>query len=118
MLRRILLVTIVTLSFLAVRADAGGLTRDQRMSRAEIVRVFKSNAPAALRVAWCESTWRSRAWSGADAGVFQINYAAHHKAGESVAAFKTRWFDRQRNVAFAFRLSRGGTSWRHWTCKP
>lgn len=103
---------------IATPADAGSLTRDQRQSQAEIVRVFGQKAEPALRVAWCESTWRSRAWSStSDAGVFQINYAAHHRAGESVEAFKRKWFDRRTNVAFAWRLSQGGTDWGPWTCR-
>lgn len=102
----------------ASTVSAEGLNRDQRRSRAEIKRVFKANAPAALRVAWCESRWSSRAWSRtSDAGVFQINYAAHHHASESVRAFQERMFDLKRNVAFAYRLSRGGTRWRAWACR-
>lgn len=99
-------------------SSSSALTRDQQKSRAEIIRVFGSRAPAALRVAWCESHWRTRAWSAtSDGGVFQINYAAHHYAGESIAAFQRRMFDRVRNVAFAYRLSAGGTNWAPWGCR-
>ena len=100
---------------LAGTASSGSLTRDQRLSRAEIVRVFGNDATA-LRVAWCESHWQRKSWSGADSGVFQINYSAHHHSGESVSAFRAKFENRRTNVAFAWRLSRHGTNWNPWTC--
>lgn len=80
--------------------------------------VFGPRCAPAMRVAWCESRLRPDAVSRtSDVGVFQINYAAHRKRGESFSAFKRRFFDVRKNVEFAYRLSRGGTNWAHWTCR-
>lgn len=66
-----------------------------------IVEAFGENAHAACQVSWCESRWDPNAWNGADAGLFQVNkvHGAHST------------FDPERNVAFAYRLSDGGTRW-------
>lgn len=64
-----------------------------------IVETFGENAHAACQISWCESRWNPSAWNGQDAGDFQIN-RVH---GEHST------FDRARNVAFAYQLSRGGT---------
>lgn len=90
-----------------------GEARAQDMSEcpALIVETFGETAWAACRVAWCESTWRSWAISpdGQNYGWFQVNLI--HGLGASA-------LDPEVNVAFAYRLSRGGTDWSHWSCKP
>jgi hypothetical protein len=84
-----------------------------------VCQVFGPRCAEALEVAWCES--RLRPWAispGLDVGLFQINYGSHHWPGESFAAFRARMLHLGRNIAFAFQLSRQGTSWAHWVCKP
>lgn len=83
--------------------------------RQTIRQVFGARAPLALRVARCESRLRARAVSSThDVGIFQVNYSAHHRSGESFAAFKRRMFDVGTNVRFAYRLSRHGTDFSPW----
>lgn len=71
---------------------------------------FGDRAPAACRVAWCESRWDFYAVSpgGANIGLFQINRIHGWHAS----------FDPDTNVAYAYELSRGGTYWGPWACKP
>jgi Lysozyme like domain len=102
----------------ALWADDGeGATR--REVKTQICQVFGSRCGSALEVAWCES--RLRPWavsSGLDVGLFQINYASHHWPSESFAAFRVRMSQPGHNIRFAFRLSKQGTNWGHWVCKP
>lgn len=80
-----------------------------------ICKVFGKRCAAAVRVARCESRLNPRAVSRTrDVGLFQVNYAAHGWRGESFAEFYRRMADVQRNVQYAYRLSRGGTSWGAW----
>ena len=73
-----------------------------------IVATFGDRAPQACRVSLCESTWRSWAVSpdGQNIGIFQINVVW----GEHATT------DLERNVAFAYELSRQGTDWSAWAC--
>lgn len=81
-----------------------------------ICRVFGPKCAKAVEVAYCESGMRADAVSRTrDVGVFQVNYATHRKRGESFAAFKRRMSDVDRNVAFAYRLSKGGRDWGAWS---
>ena len=97
-------------------AVAHAEAREARPVRAVICDVFGSRCAAALRVARCESGLDPRAVSRTrDVGVFQVNFAAHRWPGESFAQFKRRLFDVEKNVRYAYRLSRDGTEWyRHW----
>jgi hypothetical protein len=81
--------------------------------RRAICRVFE-NCRMATRVAWCESRLEPWAWSGADAGLFQANYQAHHRPGESVREFRVRHADIRYHVGWAYRLSSSGRDWTHW----
>jgi hypothetical protein len=87
-----------------------------------IARVLAASFPApeqrreARCVAYAESSYRRTAVSPtADYGLFQINFAAHHRRGESRAAFAARMFDLDRNARYAARLSRGGHDWGAWS---
>lgn len=86
-----------------------------------IRQVFGARAPAAIRVARCETgntfyarsaNWTDRHSDGSRGsfGLFQIG-ALHRRAGESVAAFARRMFDPVANSRVAYRMSRGGTRW-------
>jgi hypothetical protein len=101
-------------------AQAGGLSNRSVAERA-IRQVFGARSPAAIRVAGCETGWtfypRAVSRTG-DYGLFQANYWAHHWRGESRAEFAARQFNLAYNVRWAYRLSRGGTDWRAWTCRP
>jgi hypothetical protein len=97
------------------------LYQGKQASLRAIRQVFGARAPAAIRVAGCETGWTfyARAVSRTgDYGLFQANYSAHHWAGESRAEFAARHFNLAYHVRWAYRLSRGGTNWRPWTCKP
>ena len=110
-------IAVAVLVLVSSRVALGALRPDQLRARAAIIRTFGPTAPAALRVAYCESRWTPSAVGGPNVGVFQINFV-HHLPGESWAAFVRRYSDVRTNVAFAFRLSRAGTDWSAWTCKP
>lgn len=103
-------VFLVCLVFAVTMADARG-----KPPGLVICRAFGPSCAKAVEVAYCESGMRPDAVSRTrDVGVFQINYDAHHKRGESFAAFKRRMSNVERNVAFALRLSRGGRDWSAW----
>src|SRR5690606_18815070 len=74
-----------------------------------IIDVFGPTAPAACAVAWCESRWDPNATgSQGERGLFQIHPAFHSDAT----------YDPYGNAVAAYRISRGGTDWGQWTCKP
>lgn len=76
---------------------------------AVILDVFGPAAPAACAVAWCESHWDPNATgSQGERGLFQIHPAFHSDAT----------YDPYGNAVAAYRISRGGTDWSQWTCKP
>jgi soluble lytic murein transglycosylase-like protein len=69
---------------------------------------FGDAAPRACAIAWCESRWNPNAISYThDYGLFQINRI--HGLGLSA-------LDPETNVAFAYRLSKGGADWSAWSC--
>ena len=95
-----------------------GLSPSESAHRTEAVQairqVFGVRAPAAIRVASCETggTFDPRALGRAgERGIFQI-----HPVHFSWASPR-RLFEPLYNARVAFRLSRGGTSWRAWTCR-
>lgn len=86
-----------------------------------ITRRFGPTGGRALAVAACETggTWNPRA-TGAlgERGLFQIHPV--HRRG-AVAAAGYAWdqmYEVAPNVDVAYRISRGGTDWSAWTCKP
>jgi hypothetical protein len=69
----------------------------------------------AIRVARCETggTFNPRAVGRAgERGLFQI-HPVHFGWAQPWRLFDPVW-----NARVAYRLSRGGTSWRAWSCKP
>lgn len=76
----------------------------------------------ALRVAWCESKWRSSAVGdgGNSLGIFQLNKDTWFTyAGEDPA----QWADPLVNARVAWAVmgydrGRGYERWRQWSCKP
>lgn len=75
-----------------------------------ILEVFGDTyAPAACRVAFCESRYNPNA-TGAqgEMGYFQIHPRWHADAT----------YDPLGNTLAAFRISTGGTQWHAWSCKP
>lgn len=76
--------------------------------------VFGARAPAAIRVASCETggTFYARAVGRAgERGLFQI-HPIHFSWAQPGRLFDPVW-----NSRVAYRLSRGGTSWRAWSCR-
>jgi hypothetical protein len=110
-------------------ASATSVSAGRAESLRAIRLVFRSRAPAAIRVASCETggTFDARAanWSDRHSdgsrgsfGLFQIGALHRDKGrGESVAAFARRMFDPVANSRVAYRMSRGGTRWRAWSCR-
>lgn len=83
-------------------------------SPAAVIRdVFGRTSWAALRVASCESHLSPRAVGAAgERGLFQIHPIHFSWLNEA------RLFEARYNSQIAYRMSRGGTSWGPWTCKP
>lgn len=106
---------VLLIAVIAVCADAKGATPTYRPV---VCKVFGPRCAAAWAVVECESHGARWAWSGADAGLFQANYSAHHRPGESVASFRARHARVWWHVRWAYRLSHGGRDWGPWTCKP
>jgi soluble lytic murein transglycosylase-like protein len=109
---RILAVSLTVLAVaLAAAAPASSNPRSYNIS---VIRsVFGANASSALRVAHCESRYNSRAvGSAGERGLFQIHPV--HRSWVNWGAMFNPWV----NARAAYRLSRGGTNWSHWTCKP
>lgn len=81
--------------------------------RAAICQVFGSRCAAALTVARCESRLNPFALGQAgERGLFQI-HPVHFGWVDERRLWQPRY-----NSLIAYRLSRGGTSWRAWTCRP
>lgn len=115
-IRRLLTLTTVSACVIVLMASRADAASGGHAVRQAICEVFRSRCAMALRVASCESRLDPYAVSPtSDVGVFQVNYRAHHRAGESFAQFKRRYQDIRTNVRYAYRLSRGGTDWgTHW----
>ncbi len=111
----IALVVVLLVALIATLADAKGASTTYRPA---VCKVFGSHCAEAWRVVRCESGGARWAWSGADAGLFQANYAAHHRPGESVRSFRARHARVWWHIRWAYRLSHGGRDWSAWTCKP
>jgi hypothetical protein len=74
-----------------------------------IVETFGEQAVPACSVALCESEYDIGATGRAgERGWFQIHPVHGHWSS----------YDPEVNVAYAYRLSRGGTNWSAWSCKP
>lgn len=108
---------VLLIAVVASCADAQAAPRSHHY-RSIVCKVFGPNCAAAWRVVSCESHGSRWAWSGADAGLFQANYPAHHAPGESVASFRARHARVWWHVRWAYRLSHGGRDWSAWTCQP
>jgi Lysozyme like domain len=89
--------------------------RPRARIKAIVCRVFGPRCGAALRVASCETggTFYPRArGSAGERGLFQIHPVHFGWLNER------RLYEPRYNARAAFRLSRGGRDWSHWTCRP
>jgi hypothetical protein len=78
---------------------------------AVIEHVFGASASYAKAIAYCESRYYPHAVGAAgERGIFQIHPVHFGSVDES------RLFEPLYNARFAWRMSRGGTSWAPWTC--
>ena len=81
--------------------------------KATICEVFGPRCGPSLRVAYCESNLNPRAVGRAgERGLFMIHPVHFGWLNEAEL-----WLPGY-NALIAYRLSRGGRDWRHWTCKP
>ena len=105
-------IVILLIALVAVVAEADGATRQQ--TRQAICQVFGPRCAQALEVARCETggTFTPGSSAAGERGLFQIHPVHFGWLNE------TRLFEPVYNARIAYRLSRGGTSWRHWTCQP
>ena len=106
-----MVVLLITVLVVLVDADAA----NKRAVKAAVCEVFGSRCAGALRVARCETggTLDPRArGSAGERGLFQIHPIHWGWINEN------RLFQPAYNARVAWRLSRGGTNWTHWTCRP
>lgn len=104
------------------RSGGGGNGNGNTSVTTMIYQVFGSYAPAAIRVARCESGLNPRAYNpvsvgGSHAeGVFQILFPSTWR-GTSQAA---QWpYNARANILAAHEIfARDGHSWREWACQP
>lgn len=100
----------------AVADTAHGAPTSRAYVKAVVCEVFGTRCAQALRVVRCETGGTFSPWAvgdhGASRGLFQINEAHWGWVNEK------RLFEPAYNTLIAYRLSRGGTDWRHWTCRP
>lgn len=90
---------------------------------AVITEVFGETAPAACRVAWCESRYRPGATGASDdRGLFQIipywHSAKLARLYADGAVANEDYYDPHTNTVLAHVISEGGTNWWAWSCKP
>lgn len=84
-----------------------------------IVDIFGPTAPAALTVAKCESGFDPSATNGHYRGVFQVgDLHAANWLDVTGQDYWASWMDPVVNITYAYSLSKGGTSWGPWSCKP
>lgn len=96
-------------------AAQAGAHSNRSVAERAIRQVFGARAPAAIRVARCETggTFYARAVGRhGERGLFQI-HPVHFSWAQPSRLFDPVW-----NSRVAYRLSRGGTSWRAWSCRP
>lgn len=121
--RRVAWLLVVLAFALLVVSPAGGAFSAGTVSGSEsayraaslraIRQVFGARAPAAIRVARCETggTFDPRAVGRAgERGIFQI-HPVHFGWAQPRRLFDPVW-----NSRVAYRLSRGGRDWRPWSC--
>lgn len=83
-------------------------TRAEMMAVLDAVGWPHATREAALAVAWCESSWRPDATGAAgERSLWQIH-----------PVHRDSTYDPVGNARAALRISRGGTDWRAWTCRP
>jgi Lysozyme like domain len=105
---------LLLLVIVAVWADDGE-GASKRQIKAQVCRVFGDRCGAALEVANCETggTFDPHAQGSAgERGLFQIHPIHWDWLNE------WRLFEPRYNARAAYRLSRGGRDWSHWTCRP
>jgi hypothetical protein len=79
---------------------------------------FGANTDAALRVAACESGFNPGAKNprSSASGMFQfLSSTWERTTGES---YPGNVFDAESNIAAAAKLSKGGSDWGQWSCRP
>lgn len=113
----LILAVIALLAILTAMApqEAPGASSQPPTARARIAicHVFGSRCAAAVRVARCESHLNRYALGSAgERGLFQIHPVHFGWVDER------RLFEPYYNARIAYRLSRGGRTWRAWTCQP
>ena len=112
----VLLVVAVIWAISSAQAEDGRTAERTLVRNAEtkrvVCRVFRARCGAAWRVVLCESRGNPRAVGGAgERGLFQI-HPIHFRWAQPHRLFDPTW-----NAKVAYRLSRGGTNWSHWTCR-
>ena len=83
--------------------------------KAAVCEVFGPRCSAALRVVACETGGTYSPWargSAGERGIFQI-HPVHFGWVDEAALWLPGY-----NAQIAYRLSRGGRDWSHWSCRP
>jgi hypothetical protein len=95
-----------------------GMGSDVEQWRSLVEAYFGANTDAALRVMACESGGNPNAANprSSASGLFQFLASTWERTtGE---AYPGNVFDAESNIAAAAKLSKGGSDWRQWSCRP
>lgn len=79
--------------------------------------VWKADAPAAKRVAWCESRWNRRATNGQYKGIFQLSLGIRHWARNRHPHWHDVAYTPWENIRAA-RMWFNRYGWAPWSCRP
>lgn len=108
---KVLLIT-VALTILHLTAAASSRASPATGSVERIIcGVFGPYCSQALRVAWCESRYRTTASNGQYLGLFQMGSTARSRYGHGPDPWT------QAEAAFRY-FADSGFSWSPWTCRP
>jgi len=110
----LVLFVVVLVALLVLVEKADGASREAR-ARVAVCSVFGPRCSTAMRVVRCETGGTFSRWARGDAGergIFQI-HPVHFGWLDERRLYELRY-----NAIAAYRLSRGGRDWSHWTCQP
>lgn len=104
-----LTISLIVALLFARRSDA--YDSSQRTARTAICQTFGRYCSQALRVAWCESRYRTWASNGQYLGLFQMGSYARSRYGHGPGSWA------QARAAYRY-FSDSGRDWSPWQCRP
>jgi len=109
MTTHLLTLTLLALTIHTTKVAAADAARDT--TRKAICQTFRHHCHEALRVAWCESRYNTRARNGQYHGLFQMGDWERRTYGHGHDAWT------QARAAYRYFVA-SGRDWSPWECKP